>query len=164
MRHRIQVYLGALQCLSIIAGAILASASFHHLEEMLYETDHLPLTPHRMIASCGGLLLILPILWIGLTIWADRQDLRFGSPAFVFISGLTLLVALIALFTWSCIWTASQPYRTVDQPSSVVPAEVVHLDQRGKPNKVRHRIPAMADSCSRELSGLPSCQAGICAL
>jgi hypothetical protein len=32
------------------------------------------------------------------------------------------------------------------------------------PNKSRHRIPARAARCSREVSGLPGCQAGLCAL
>lgn len=111
MRHRIHVYLGTIQCFVVIVGACCVSASVNHLEEILHEPDLLPLAPHRFLASYGGLFLVLPVLWIGLMIWAERRDLWWSSHRFVFASGLVLLVALGSLFAWSGIWTVSAPYR-----------------------------------------------------
>ena len=78
-----------------------------------------------------------------ITDWEIRED---------YMIGVLVAIALFAFYYWTAAHAGYQKKRPL-QPLSI-----------NLMSKTRHRIPTIAESCSQELQGLLSCQAGFCAL
>jgi hypothetical protein len=111
MEYRPQIFLGALQSLAVIAGTLIVSASLHGVEDMFLDDQNLPLGIPRFVASYGGFLLIVPLLWVVFTIRAERSSVWWASTTFSTFSGIALLLALAGLLGWAALTTASLPFK-----------------------------------------------------
>lgn len=111
MEYRPQIFLGALQSLAVIAGTLVTSASLHGVEDMFLDDQNLPLGIPRFVANYGGFLLIVPLVWVVLTIRAERSSAWWASTTFSTFSGIALLLALGGLFGWAALTTASLPFK-----------------------------------------------------
>jgi hypothetical protein len=107
MEHRIQTYLAALQCLTVLAGSLLLSATLGLFEEILVSAAgrNSSLALARLLAGHGLWLLALPAFWVAATLrgqrlnrpWANRRTILItGTLLLAFLTGLYFLAALLA--------------------------------------------------------------------
>jgi hypothetical protein len=110
MQFRTQTYLGALQFLAIIAGLLMLGAMVKSADTLLVENP-MRIYPYVVgLAHWGGVLLVVPVLWIKLTIQAEQSNLRWATKRFTFVSGLTLLGMLSVLFAFGIFITIIAPF------------------------------------------------------
>jgi hypothetical protein len=110
MQYRTQTYLGALQFLAIIAGLLVLGAMVKSADTLDLLDPPIGLRYARIFAHWGGVLLVVPALWIKLTIQAEQSDLRWATKRFTFVSGLALLGVLAFLFAFATLITTVASY------------------------------------------------------
>lgn len=109
MEYRTQTILGSLQGVTVFAGTLLVGAVVHGSDSMLiFDAAYDPLDVPRRIGNWGYLLFPLPVLWTLFTIRAER--IEGESKGSTLVSGLAILVGLIALFGWAGLRAATIPF------------------------------------------------------
>ena len=100
MEYRAQTYLGALQLLAVVGGTLLLRMAVKIMGDGDYEYAGFrdPLGFARPLNEHGWVLLVVPLLWIGLTIRGEQSDHRWASKRMTIVSGLVTLFGLMALF------------------------------------------------------------------
>ena len=113
MEDRIQTYLAALQCLTVLAGSFLLSVSMRFLEEVLVSGhgrgDSLALA--RALSSHGLWLLALPALWVAVTLNGKRKNRPWAGRRMILVTG-TLLLALLTALYFVAVVIATNPLRS----------------------------------------------------
>ena len=102
MEYRAQTYLGALQLLAVSGGVLLLRMAVKIMGEgevvVLDGRTYDPLGFARPLNDHGWVLLVVPLLWIVLTIRGEQSDRRWASKRMTFVSGMVLLIGLMCLF------------------------------------------------------------------
>ena len=110
MQYRTQTYLGALQFLAIIAGLLVLGAMVKSADTLDLLDPPIGLRYARIFAHWGGVLLVVPALWIRLTIQAEQSNLRWATKRFTLVSGLTMLGILSVVFAFGIFITIIAPF------------------------------------------------------
>lgn len=107
MEYRAQTYLGALQLLAVSGGVLLLRMAVKIMGEgamvELNGRAYDPLGFARPLNEHGWLLLVVPLLWIMLTIRGEQSDRRWASKRMTIVSGVAVLIGMMCLFGAACL-------------------------------------------------------------
>lgn len=103
MEYRTQAILGSLQGITVLAGVLIVLTAVKMADGVIEPSAFYgdPLAMPRRVGNLGILLLILPPLWVFLSIRHERSD--SGSKATTLVTGIALLTGLVALFGWAAV-------------------------------------------------------------